>query len=66
MKQSARFLADVEAFLKASEMSDTAFGVEALKDPNFVTDLRKGRRPTLGVVDKVYDFMRLKELERLW
>ena len=62
MKQSERFLHDIEAFLKATKMSASAFGVEAMKDPNFVTDLRDGRKPTLGVVDKVYDFIRLKEL----
>ena len=57
MTQSEAFLADVEAFLERSGMKPTNFGKEAVKDPNFVWDLRSGRLPTLGVVDRVYAFM---------
>ena len=55
-----KFVADVEAFLKASSMSATAFGIEALKDPSFVRDLRKGRKPGLDIVDRVHAFIRSK------
>lgn len=52
------FLADIEAFLKRSGMSATAFGRDALRDPNFVHDVRAGRMPNLGVVGRVQDFIR--------
>jgi hypothetical protein len=55
-----KFVADVEAFLKASCMSATAFGIEALKDPSFVRDLRNGRKPGLDVVDRVHAFIKSK------
>jgi len=60
MTLSEQFLADVEAFLSRSGMSPTTFGKEALGDPVFVFDLRNGRKPGLGSVDRVYDFMRAK------
>lgn len=46
------FLAEIEAFLKASGMTATAFGKEAVSDPNFVFDLRRGRRANLELVEK--------------
>jgi hypothetical protein len=55
-----KFVADVEAFLKASRMSATAFGIEALKDPSFVRDLRNGRKPGLDIVDRVHAFIKSK------
>lgn len=61
MSSSKQFLADIEAFVARTNSNYTAFGKQALNDPNFVRDLQRGRKPTLGVVDKVYDFMRLKD-----
>lgn len=52
------FIAEIDAFLKRSGMSATAFGREAVKDPNFVHDLRDGRMPNLGLVDRVQKFIR--------
>ena len=52
------FLQQVEQFLTRTEMSATAFGREALKDPNFVSDLRDGRAPNLRIAQKVMEFMR--------
>ncbi len=60
MTQSEQFVADVEAFLKANNLTPSAFGREALNDPSFVLELRRGRKPGLGSVDKVYEFMRAK------
>lgn len=51
------FLDQIEAFLERTEMSPTAFGRLALKDPSFVRDLRDGRMPNLGLVDRVNKFM---------
>lgn len=60
MSMAEKFAADVEAFLAHTGMSATTFGKEALGDPVFVFDLRNGRRPGLGSVDRVYEFMRSK------
>lgn len=51
------FLADVETFLERHAMDPTRFGVEALKDPRFVFDLRAGRAPRLSTVDRVRRYM---------
>jgi hypothetical protein len=62
MTQSEKFISDIEAFLTRRGMSATAFGKTALNDPNFVGDLREGRQPSLGLVDRVYDFMKSQEV----
>jgi hypothetical protein len=62
MDPTAQFIAEIDAFLERSGMTATAFGWNALKDPNFVGDLKnKGRKPTLGVVGRVQDFIRSQE-----
>lgn len=58
MLTAKSFLAQIEAFLERTEMSATAFGVEAVRDPNFVADLRAGRMPSLRLVERVDEFMR--------
>jgi sulfate adenylyltransferase subunit 2 len=47
------FLADIEAFLKSTDTDATAFGKQALGDPSFVFDLRKGRSPSTRTMEKV-------------
>ena len=61
MNHAEAFLAEVEAFLKRSEMKPTTFGKSAVGDPNFVRDLREGRKPNLGLVDRVHDYIRSQE-----
>jgi 2,4-dienoyl-CoA reductase-like NADH-dependent reductase (Old Yellow Enzyme family) len=51
------FLADVEAFLSERRIEASLFGRNALKDPNFVFDLRKGRCPNLRTIQRVREFM---------
>lgn len=41
-------------------MSATAFGRAAVRDPNLVGDLRAGRKPNLGLVDRIEAFMKEK------
>jgi len=53
-----RFRADVEDFLTSTGMAPTVFGREAVRDPNFVFELREGRAPNLALVDRVMSFMR--------
>lgn len=52
------FRAEIEAFIARSGMTATAFGVEAVRDPNFVHDLRNGRAPNLRSVERVLAFIR--------
>lgn len=48
----------VEAFLRESGMSATAFGERAMRDPKFVFDLRGGKRELLPSTSKrVVGFM---------
>jgi AMP nucleosidase len=48
----------IEEFLSATGMSPTVFGRKALKDPNFVFDLRNGSRsPSIRTVEKIYTFI---------
>lgn len=55
------FLQDIEAFLERSKMTASAFGRAAVNDPNFVGDLRLGRMPNLGLVDRVNKFIQAQE-----
>lgn len=58
------FLSEIERFLAESGMSATAFGRAALKDPNFVFDLREGRIPNLAIVERVQTFMRDERVDQ--
>lgn len=58
MTQAEAFLAEVEAYIDRTKITATAFGRAAVNDPNFVSDLRTGRKPNLGLVDRVHAFMR--------
>lgn len=56
------FLDEVEVYLDKSKLPPTTFGKQAVGDPQFVFDLRKGREPRSRTVDKVRAFMREREL----
>jgi sulfate adenylyltransferase subunit 2 len=47
------FLTEIEQFLATAGLEPTALGKNALGDPNFVFDLRKGRSPSTRTIDKV-------------
>lgn len=51
------FLEKVESFLGITQMAATAFGISALKDPNFVRKLRAGRESRESVRNRVLDFI---------
>ncbi len=58
------FLDEIESFLKRSRMPASTMGWEAIKDRNFVSDLRSGRRsPSLRLADRVLHFIRSQEEE---
>ena len=50
---ASAFLAEIEEFLAKSNLDPTALGKNALGDPSFVFDLRKGRSPSMRTIDKI-------------
>ena len=58
MTHSEKLLAEIEAFLRESGMSATFFGKAAVSDPNFVGEIRKGRKPHLDLVDQVDGYIK--------
>lgn len=50
-------LEDVQTFIAANEMSESRFGVESLKDKNFVRQLRGGRKTWPDTERKVRTYM---------
>lgn len=46
-------LDNIETYLKTTRMPPTRFGREAVGDPNFVFNLRDGRRPRAKTARKV-------------
>lgn len=54
----------IEVFLTAAKMPATRFGIEAVRDPNFVHDVRKGRVPSLAVAGQVIRFIEQHEHSR--
>ena len=52
------FLLEIERYLAETGSDPTSLGKQALGDPSFVFDLRKGRSPSTRTVGKVRDFMR--------
>ena len=62
---SEQFLARVEGFIEASGSKPSEFGRQALGDPTFVLNLRRGRSPTLATADKVMAFIAAVEAAEL-
>lgn len=58
MTLQEQFTQEIEKFLTAHRLKPTTFGWRALKDPSFVHELRTGRCPSLGTVEKVRTYMR--------
>jgi predicted transcriptional regulator len=54
---SEHFLSTVESFLKESGIKPTEFGRQAVGDPSFILNLRRGRSPTLITADKIMTFI---------
>ena len=52
-----KFLSSIEGYLNTAKVPAARFGMQAVKDPNFVFELRKGRSPSLGVVERVNEYM---------
>lgn len=52
----------VEAYLRATKMPPTRFGREALRDPNFVFNLRAGRQLRASTARRVEAFLDTREI----
>jgi hypothetical protein len=50
-------LREVEKFLRQNDTPPTRFGREAVGDPRFVFDLRNGRDPRPGTVERVRAYL---------
>jgi 2,4-dienoyl-CoA reductase-like NADH-dependent reductase (Old Yellow Enzyme family) len=50
---TVHLLREVEKFLKISNVPATRFGREAMGDPRFVFDLRRGREPGPRTIERV-------------
>ncbi|WP_343346386.1 hypothetical protein WJT74_02340 [Sphingomicrobium sp. XHP0239] len=50
-------LRDVEKFLKSNDIAAARFGRDAVNDPRFVFDLRRGREPRQRTIDRVRSFL---------
>jgi sulfate adenylyltransferase subunit 2 len=51
------FLTEIERFLDSESIEPTTLGKQALADPSFVFDLRKGRSPSTRTVEKVRNWI---------
>jgi sulfate adenylyltransferase subunit 2 len=51
------FLSEIERFLETAGLDPTSLGKQALGDPSFVFDLRKGRSPSTRTIDKVRNWI---------
>ena len=50
-------LREVEKFLNRSQTAPTRFGRDAVGDPRFVFDLRRGREPRAATAERVRAFL---------
>lgn len=57
MQTQQEFLDAIEAHLRKTGMTATAFGKAAARDPGFVFELRRGRSPSLATAERVMAFV---------
>ena len=58
MSSMQRLLAEIDAYLIASGLGPTEFGVRADRDRSLMTRLRQGRPVTLAKADRIIAYMR--------
>ncbi|HYI38751.1 MAG TPA: hypothetical protein VE053_00360 [Allosphingosinicella sp.] len=51
----------IDRYLRISKTSPSRLGRDAVGDPNFVMNLRDGRRPRQATLDRVLDFIDRRE-----
>jgi hypothetical protein len=57
-------LRQIELHMRATRMSPTRFGREAVGDPNFVSNLRDGREPRSRTAQRVIEYIERKRPEQ--
>lgn len=57
MNTEQQFRDSIERYLTTAKMKPTAFGVAAMKDPNFVFAVRDGRACSIKTMDRVLAWM---------
>lgn len=57
MVTAEQFIAQIDSYLERAKVSPSAFGREAVGDPNLVSDLKSGRMPNLRTVERITEFM---------
>ena len=60
---ASAFLTEIEGFLTKSALDPSSLGKQALGDPSFVSDLRKGRSPSTRTIEKVRAWIRTQETQ---
>jgi sulfate adenylyltransferase subunit 2 len=58
---ASAFLTEIEGFLTKTNLDPSNLGKQALGDPSFVSDLRKGRSPSTRTIEKVRAWLRTQE-----
>jgi hypothetical protein len=58
MSTNAQLLSEILTFCQSTGMSETTFGVEAVRDGHLVRRLREGKSITTRRLDQCRDFMR--------
>jgi hypothetical protein len=57
----ADVVALIDSFLFRHDMAPSRLGRDALGEPQFVSEVRDGRMPSMATLQKVLDFMRARE-----
>jgi hypothetical protein len=52
------FVARCERFVARHDLAPSRFGRDAVNDPRFITDMRRGKVPRPATMDKVEEYMR--------
>ena len=64
MSLRATLYSEIDGFLQRTGMTPTAFGKDAVGDPNFVFGVRSGRQPRADTIDKVRRFIAATEASK--
>lgn len=48
-----KLVGEIEAYLEATNTSETAFGKDAVNDPNLIKGLRSGREPRWSTIQRI-------------
>lgn len=51
----------IDAFLARHDMAPTRFGREATGEPQLIDSIRRGRSPSLKVLERVAEFMKSRD-----